>query len=290
MKQFGELLENVNLKKYNTYKIGGIAKYLIKPYDIINLISLIDYLNINNLKYFILGRGSNVILPDEDYEGVVILLEKLNNIEFINDYVIVESGCNLNMFVNTIINKNLSGLENLYGIPGTIGGAIVQNAGCYGTTISDYLESVTYLENGKVYELKKDECNFNYRNSLFKNDKNKIILSSKFKLKSGNKDEMMEFIKDNMLKRKNNQPLEYPNAGSVFRNPLNNSAGKLIEDSNLKGYNINGAYISDKHANFIINKNNATSKDIKELIEYIKNTIKKNNDIELILEQEIIKY
>lgn len=290
MKDFGEVITNVNLKDYNTYKIGGKAKYLIKPYNIDKLKSLIDYLKENNIKYFVLGRGSNVILPDEDYDGVVILLEKINNINISNNNVLVEAGCSLNMFINTLINNSLSGLENLYGIPGTIGGAIVQNAGCYGSTISDYIESVTYLENGMFNEVTKDECQFNYRSSIFKNNKNKIIISCKFKLKVDNKNEMLEIIKSNMIKRKNNQPLEYPNAGSVFRNLDDISAGKLIEDNNLKGYNINGAYISNKHANFIINKSNATSKDIKDLINYIKETVKKNNNIELILEQEIIKY
>ena len=290
MNKYGEVINNANLKDYNTYKIGGIAKYLVKPNSVENLKELINYLKENNIKYFILGKGSNVILPDENYDGVVIILEKLNNIEINNNIVTVESGCSLNKLINTLINNNLSGLENLYGIPGTIGGSIIQNAGCLGTTISDYLESVTYLENNKINEIKKEECNFSYRNSLFKNDKNKIIISTKFKLNNGNKDEMMEIVKTNMLNRKNKQPLEYPNAGSVFKNPENTSAGKLIEDNNLKGYNVFGAYVSEKHANFIINKDNATSKDIIELINKIQKIVKNNNKIELILEQEIIKY
>ena len=290
MNKYGEVINNANLKDYNTYKIGGIAKYLVKPNSVENLKELINYLKENNIKYFILGKGSNVILPDENYDGVVIILEKLNNIEINNNIVTVESGCSLNKLINTLINNNLSGLENLYGIPGTIGGSIIQNAGCLGTTISDYLESVTYLEKNKINEIKKEECNFSYRNSLFKNDKNKIIISTKFKLNNGNKDEMMEIVKTNMLNRKNKQPLEYPNAGSVFKNPENTSAGKLIDDNNLKGYNVFGAYVSEKHANFIINKDNATSKDIIELINKIQKIVKNNNKIELILEQEIIKY
>ena len=290
MKQYGEILENVSLKNYNTYKIGGNAKYLVKPFDINSLKELIKYLKNNNYNYIIIGKGSNIIIPDEDYNGVVILLDKLNNIKYEKDYVFVESGCSLNIFINNLINNNFKGLENLYGIPGTLGGAIVQNAGCYGNTISDFLISVTYLENDTIKEITKDDCDFDYRTSIFKKNKEKIILSSKFKLKKGNKKDMLDILKSNMIKRKNNQPLEYPNAGSVFRNPLNLSAGKLIEENNLKGYNINGAYISEKHANFIINKNNATSKDIIELIKYIQYTIYKNNKIELILEQEIIKY
>lgn len=290
MEQYGEVLRNVNLKNYNTYKIGGNAKYLIKPFNIEKLKELINYLNNNSYKYFILGKGSNIILPDEDYDGIVILLDKIKHIRYEGDFISVESGCNLNVFINDLINNNYSGLENLYGIPGTIGGAIVQNAGCYGSTISDNLVNVTYLLNNKIFEIKKEDCNFSYRDSIFKNNKNIIILKCVFKLNKSDKEYMLKIIKNNMKKRNSTQPLEYPNAGSVFRNPESLSAGKLIEDNNLKGYNINGAYVSEKHANFIINKNNATSKDIKDLIKYIKDTIYKNEKIELILEQEIIKY
>lgn len=290
MKEFGEVLENVDLKKYNTYRIGGKARYLIKPYNIESLELLINYLNNNNIKYLVIGNGSNIILPDEDYDGVIILLSNLNKCIINKDEVYVEAGEMLNVFVMNIVNNNLGGIENLCGIPGTLGGAIVQNAGCYGTNISDKLISVSYLENGKVFEIKNSECNFSYRDSIFKSNKNKIILSAKFKFNFKNKEEMLSIIKENNQKRKNSQPLEYPNAGSVFRNPVNLSSGKLIDEAGLKGYNINDAYVSIKHANFIINRGNATSKDIIDLINYIKKVILEKYNIELILEQEIIKY
>lgn len=291
MKEYGTLLENVSLKDYNTYKIGGKTKYLIKPYDINSLIKLIDYLKKNKINYLIIGKGSNIILPDEDFNGVVIILENLNNIIINNNNVIVESGCTLNSFINKIIDNNLGGLENLYGIPGTIGGAILQNAGCNGNVISDYLESVTYLEDGNIYTINKNECEFNYRSSIFKHNKNKIILSCKFNLELKDKEEMKSIIKNNLIKRKNSQPLEYPNAGSVFKNPKENIyAGKLIEDERLKGKNISDAYVSEKHANFIVNKGNAKSKDIIDLINLIKKIIKEKYNIELELEQEIIKF
>lgn len=290
MKEFGEVLENVDLKKYNTYRIGGKARYLIKPYNIESLELLINYLNNNNIKYLVIGNGSNIILPDEDYDGVIILLSNLNKCIINKDEVYIEAGEMLNVFVMNIVNNNLGGIENLCGIPGTLGGAIVQNAGCYGTNISDKLISVSYLENGKIFEIKNSECNFSYRDSIFKSNKNKIILSAKFKFDFKNKDEMLSIIKENNQRRKNGQPLEYSNAGSVFRNPINLSSGKLIDEAGLKGYNINDAYISSKHANFIINKGNATSKDIIDLINYIKKVILEKYNIELILEQEIIKY
>lgn len=290
MKEYGILKENVFLKNYNTYKIGGKVKYLIKPYDINNLILLLDYLKTNKINYFIIGKGSNIILPDQDYNGAIILLDNLNKISIKDNYVNVESGISLNNFILKLVNENLKGLENLCGIPGTVGGAIVQNAGCYNSTISDHLESVTYLEKGIIKTIEKDKCNFKYRNSIFKKNKNLIVLSCTFKLEKGYKEEMLSIIKEHNLKRKNTQPLLYPNAGSVFKNPINNSAGKLIDELGLKNYHINDAYISEKHANFIINKGNAKSKDIIDLIKYIKKEVKNKYDIDLELEQEIIKY
>ncbi len=290
MNEFGEVLENVDLKDYNTYKIGGKSKYIVKPYNVEKLINLINYCKENKIKYFILGKGSNVILPDEDYNGVVILLVNLKKYNIKDNIVTVESGISLNNFIINLINNNLGGLENLIGIPGTLGGAIVQNAGCYGTNISDYLESVTYLENNEIKTINKLECKFGYRDSIFKSNKEKIILSATFKLNYKDKSDMLNIVKENNLKRKNSQPLEYPNAGSVFRNPEYMAAGKLIDDLGLKNYHVNDAYVSNKHANFIVNKGNASSKDIIDLINYIKLEIKKKYNIELILEQEIIKY
>ncbi len=290
MNLYGEVLENVSLKDYNTYKIGGKTRYLVKPYNIDSLKELLIYIKNNNLKYIIIGNGSNIILPDSDYDGVVILLSKLNEIKIYENTVKAFCGVSLTYFVNELVKNNLGGLESLSGIPGTLGGAIVNNAGCYGQTISDKLDNVTYLENGEIKTINKEECNFSYRDSIFKKNKNFIILSAKFKLDYKNKEEMLNFIKKNMIKRNTSQPLNYPNAGSVFRNPTGYSAGKLIEDAGLKNYHINGAYVSDKHANFIINKDNASSEDIIELIEYIQKEISEKYNIKLKLEQEIIKY
>lgn len=290
MKEFGTVLENVSLKDYNTYKIGGNAKYIVKPSSVDNLINLIEYLKKENINFLVIGKGSNIILPDEDFDGVLILLDNLNKYVIKDSVVEVEAGIVLGTFIMNLVNNNLGGLEKLCGIPGTLGGAIVGNAGCYGGLISDYLVSVTYLENGTIKTISKNDCNFSYRNSIFKRDKNKIILSCKFELNKSNKGDMLEVIKENTLKRKNSQPLEYPNAGSVFRNPEGVAAGKLIEDLGLKDYNINGAYVSNKHANFIINKANAESKDIVTLIEFIQEKVEKEYGIKLILEQEIIKY
>ena len=290
MDTYGEVLNNVSLKEYNTYKIGGKAKYVIKPYDVNNLIELIKYLEDIDLHYIILGSGSNVILPDENFDGALVLLNNLNNIKIDNNTVIVEAGINLNGFITNMINNNFCGLEDLYGIPGTLGGAINGNAGCHGSEISDHLISVTYLENGIIKKITKKECGFSYRNSIFKNDNKKIIMSAEFMFENGDKENMNTIIKHHQKQRLESQPLNYPNAGSVFKNPEGTYAGKLIEELGLKNYHINDAYISEKHANFIVNKGNATSKDIINLIKYIKEQVKEKYNIGVELEQRIIKY
>lgn len=288
MDSYGEILFNQDLKNYNTYKIGGKCKRVIKVNDITSLVNLLE--EIKEEKYLILGKGSNVILPDEDYDGTIILLDKINEIKIDKSIVYVGAGCTLGNFINKLVSKELKGLENLFGIPGTVGAGIVGNVGCYGTTISDYLSSVSYIENGELKKLDKDDCYFDYRTSIFKKTKNKIIVGAEFVLEKGNKLEMEKIIKNNLNKRKETQPLEFPNAGSVYRNPIGYYAGAIIDANNLKGYHINDAYVSEKHANFIINKGNATSKDIKELIKYIKDKVYENDKIELELEQEIIEY
>ena len=195
----------------------------------------------------------------------------------------------INKLALEISKLGYKGLEWASGIPGTIGGCIYNNAGCYGSEISDNLISVTILNDNRVYDLTKDELHFSYRNSLLKGSNKFIILKAKFQLEKGDSKELLELIKERTIKRKESQPLEYPSCGSVFRNPEGNIAGKLIDESNLKGKTVGGATISEKHANFIINKDNATPKDIISLIDIVKKTIKKNYNIDLVLEQEIIK-
>ena len=294
LNDYGQVIENANLKNYNTYKIDTNSKYLIMPDSIDKLISLIKYLNDNDIKYIVLGNGSNVILPDNYYNGVIICLKKLDKIIITDDIIDVEAGVMLPKLVIETVNNNLKGLEWAYGIPGTIGGSIYGNAGAYLSEIMEFVISVKVMDkNGNIKELNKDDIKYDYRTTSFKEDINKeyIILSAKLKLSHGNKEESLNLIEDRKQRRLASQPLDYPSAGSVFRNPSKElPAGKLIEDVNLKGYRIGGAEISSKHANFIINVENAKANDIKELIKLIKEKIKENNDIELKCEQEIIEW
>lgn len=285
-----EILENICMSNYTSYKTGGIAKYLVYPNTIESLIELIKYIKNNNIKYFILGNGTNIIFTDDFYDGVVINLKKLNNLLVSKNTICVSSGYSLQKLVGITVEKNLSGLEFAAGIPGTVGGAIYMNAGAYGSAMADIIDEVTYLENDEIKTKKREELEFGYRESCFKNNKNIIILSTKIKLKPSNKKEIQDTIKEYTEKRIKTQPLEYPTAGSVFKNPDNISAGALIEHKlNLKGHNVNDAYISTKHANFIINKGNAKSEDIIRLIKEIQREALEKEGINLELEQEIIK-
>lgn len=285
-KEFGEVFENYDLVNNNTYKVHSICNYYIIVDDVIKLTNLINYLNNQNIKYFVIGNGSNVILPSI-YDGVVIKL-KFNSIEYLDNKVIVGSSYMLNKLAYETINNGLSGLEWASGIPGTIGASIYGNAGAYKDEISNYVEEIEVLENNKIKIIKKSDITFSYRNTSLRK-RNLIILKATLILKQGNKEESLNLVKERLERRSATQPLDYPSAGSVFRNPEGLFAGKLIEDLNLKGKMVGDAKISEKHANFIINNGNATGEDIQKLIVLIMNEVKKEYQIDLILEQEIIK-
>lgn len=290
MKEYGEVKEFVDLKKYNTYGIGGISKYLVMPEDIDDLSSLIKYLNKEGIPWYVLGGGSNVILPDEDFDGAIIKLDKLNRVVIDNDIIIAESGVSLGMFVNTLLDHGFVNYAHLMGIPGTLGGAIVGNAGAYNVSIFDYLISVSIIDaDGNKKILNKEDIKYDYRYTEFKG-KNSIVVAASFKGIYGDVAFAREQIQLNLEKRRNTQPLEYKNAGSVFKNPPEYSAGYLIDHAGLKGLTVGGAKVSEKHANFIINYDNATSRDIIKLIGIIKNTVEDKFNIELNLEQVIVKW
>ena len=286
----GKLILNTSLKNYNTYKVEATAKYIFYPYNVENLIKMLEYIKENNISYKILGKGSNLIFNFDVYEGILIKLDELNQVTIEDDTITVESGYPLIKLAMEVSNLGLTGLEFATGIPGTIGGAVYMNAGAYKSDMSNVIEDVTYLTPElEIKTVKNEELNFGYRTSFFKENKDNVILKTTLKLSKGDKEEILKSIQERATKRKESQPLEYPSAGSVFRNPEGDFAGRLIEEQGFKGKNINGAEVSTKHANFIINTDNCSGKDIVELINEIKETIKKEYDIDLILEQEIIE-
>lgn len=300
MKNFILELEKLNLEKIEkdislstltTYKTGGIAKLVVYPNNINNLKQMLKLIHKYNIKYFILGKGSNTLFSDKEFNGVIIKLDKLNNFKIKQTEIYVESGMILSKLVQASVKNELTGLEFAIGIPGTIGGAIYMNAGAYGNNMSNIVKSVIVLnEKFQIKEIPLEKLKFDYRYSIFQANKNLICVAANIKLEHGNHDEIASKIKENLLKRKNSQPLEYPSAGSVFRNPEGNYAGKIIEELGLKGKNIGGAEISTKHANFIINKNNASSSDILNLIKLVQKEVKDKYKIDLKLEQQLVNW
>lgn len=287
----GKIEKDILLSTLTTYKTGGVAKLVVYPNNINNLKQLLKLINKYNINYFILGKGSNTLFSDNEFNGAIIKLDKLNNFEIKQNEIYVESGMILSKLVQESVKNNLTGLEFAIGIPGTIGGAIYMNAGSYGSNMSNIITSVIVLnEKIQIEEIPLEKLKFDYRYSIFQANKNLICIAANIKLEFGDHDEIASKVKENLLKRKNSQPLEYPSAGSVFRNPEGNYAGKIIEELGLKGKNIGGAEISTKHANFIINKNNASSSDILNLIKLVQKEAKDKYKIDLKLEQQLVNW
>lgn len=288
MNEYGIVYENVDLKKYTTLGVGGIAKYLIEVTSEKNLVSLIKYLRENNLKYYILGNGSNVILDDSFFDGVIIRVNKLNKIEVNEDVVTASCGVKLGFLNNVALQNGLVSLYFASLIPGEVGSSVMGNAGCYNHSLMEYVQSVKVLtKEGNVTNISKSEIKYGYRYTSLKGN---IILSVTFKLEKGDPLETLKLIKENNDKRLATQPLDTKNVGSIFKNPEGYSAGKLIDDLGLKGYHIGDAYVSDKHANFIVNKGNATYLDVLNLISYIKLNVFENYKISLEVEPKIISW
>lgn len=286
----GDIKENVSLKTLTTLKVGGISKYVFYPKNVTSLKKALTLFKENNINYKIFGNGSNIIPSDKIYDGVIIKLSSLNNLKINDEVIEVEAGYSLMKLAKEVIKLGLSGLEWANGIPGTIGGAVYMNAGAYKQDMSFVLEKITALdENMNIVTLNKDELDFSYRHSRLM-EENLICLSAILKLEKKDISLIEEVVNKRKEKRMETQPLEYPSAGSVFRNPFNDFAGRLVEECNLKGKQIGGAMISLKHANFIINKDNATGKDVLDLINLAKKEVKEKFNIELKQEQELFNF
>lgn len=286
----GDIKENVSLKTLTTLKVGGISKYVFYPKNVTSLKKALTLFKENNINYKIFGNGSNIIPSDKIYDGVIIKLSSLNNLKINDEVIEVEAGYSLMKLAKEVIKLGLSGLEWANGIPGTIGGAVYMNAGAYKQDMSFVLEKITALdENMNIVTLNKDELDFSYRHSRLM-EENLICLSATLKLEKKDISLIEEVVNKRKEKRMETQPLEYPSAGSVFRNPFNDFAGRLVEECNLKGKQIGEAMISLKHANFIINKDNATGKDVLDLINLAKKEVKEKFNIELKQEQELFNF
>jgi UDP-N-acetylmuramate dehydrogenase len=284
----GNIIVDELMAKHTWMKVGGPADFYIEPADKNDLIALLDYFRTHHYAWMILGRGSNVLVSDGGIRGAVINIEHtLPNIRIEGGLVIAEAGARLTKFVDFCIQNELAGVEMLAGIPGTVGGAVVMNAGAHGGEITDYLISVEAIRDGKLQLIPKENGSFAYRRSGFPGD---VVLGASFKLPRGNKEQLSAQRHKLILHRNETQPLEFPNLGSIFKNPTNTFAAKLIEQAGLKGKHVGDAQISEKHANFIVNLGNAKAMDVLKLIDLVKRTVYQNSGLTLELEVKMVGF
>lgn len=288
--QIGKVLEFEPLANHTTMKIGGPADLFIEPSSVENIEKAMQIIKANNLPWRAVGRGSNLLVSDEGIEGVVLKIGKgLDHVAINGTEVKAGAGVSLVSLSVQISKKGYAGLEFASGIPGSVGGAVYMNAGAHGSDMSDILKKAYVLfEDGRLAWLSKEEMEFSYRTSLLQKKKPGIVLEAIFQLKEGNRTEIVQKMQNNKDYRKDTQPYNLPCAGSIFRNPLPNHAGQLVEDAGLKGHSIGGAQISPMHGNFIVNTGDGSAADVLALIQHAKDTVYSQFEIELETEVEII--
>ncbi|WP_446897876.1 UDP-N-acetylmuramate dehydrogenase [Clostridium sp. LBM24168] len=276
------------MKDHTSFRVGGPADILITPKNSEQVLTVLKICNDKSVPYYIMGKGSNLLVKDGGIRGVVIKLTELNSIEVQNQKLIVGSGTSLKDVSQAALDNNLTGFEFACGIPGSVGGAVAMNAGAYNGEVSNIIDSVIVIDNYvKIRSLNLKQLELGYRmSSILKYGY--TVLKVVFKLEKGDHDKIYDRIENLNRRRKEKQPLEYPSAGSTFKRPEGYFAAKLIEDSGLKGKSVGGAQVSEKHSGFIINKGNATSKDILDLIKIVQMTVKEKFNVDLYTEVRII--
>ncbi|MDQ0155921.1 UDP-N-acetylmuramate dehydrogenase [Robertmurraya andreesenii] len=286
----GNVKENERLANHTTIKIGGPADIFVEPSSVENLQKTMELIRQYNVPWRAIGRGSNLLVSDRGIEGIVIKLGSgLDQFELNGTELTVDSGYSLVALATSISKKGLSGLEFASGIPGSVGGAVYMNAGAHGSDISRILSKALVLfENGELEWLSNDEMEFSYRTSVLQKKRPGVVVRAVFQLTEGDRESIQAEMKKNKDYRKVTQPWNLPCAGSIFRNPLPNYAGQLIEEAGLKGYSIGGAKISEMHGNFIVNNGGATAEDVLNLIQFVKDKIYESKQIKMETEVEII--
>lgn len=276
------------MKNHTSFKVGGPVDILVNPENYQQVLNIIKLCKENNVPYYIIGNGTNLLVKDGGIRGLVIKICKLNEITLEGDRIIAKSGALLKDVSDLALEQSLTGFEFACGIPGSIGGAVAMNAGAYNGEISNVIESAKIIDNdGNIRVLNKDELELGYRmSSILKYGY--TVIEVTFKLQKGEQKKIQDRIEDLSKRRSEKQPLEYPSAGSTFKRPEGYFAAKLIEDSGLKGFNVGDAEVSEKHSGFIINKGDATAKDILDLIKLVQNKVKENFDVDLFTEVRIM--
>ncbi|WP_156290273.1 UDP-N-acetylmuramate dehydrogenase [Oceanobacillus salinisoli] len=279
---------NEQLRNHTYTKLGGEADFYVTPDTYEEVQGIVKLANKENTSFTLLGNGSNLIVKDGGIRGIVLNLQKLNEIKTDENMIVAQSGARIIDVSREALKERLTGLEFACGIPGSVGGALYMNAGAYGGEIKDVLTSaVVVTREGELLTLAANELDLAYRKSNIP-DKGYIVLEAEFSLKNGNYEEIKALMDDLTLRRESKQPLEYPSCGSVFKRPPGYFAGKLIQDSNLQGKQIGGAQVSLKHAGFIVNIDNATANEYIDLIHFVQKTVKEKFDVTLEREVRII--
>lgn len=279
------------LKNHTTFGIGGKCKALIEPKCVDDIIDVIKICKENNLKFFVIGNGSNLLVSDSGYDGVIIKLKKeFSDICVNSENVIAKSGAKLSEIFKFTLENSLTGFEFASGIPGTVGGAVFMNAGAYGFEMKDVVKEVEVIDvdNLNVINLNIEDLDFGYRKSVIQY-KNFIVTKVILKLEHGDKEKIKSLYEELSEKRNSKQPMDFKSAGSTFKRPNGYFAAKLIEDSGLKGFSVNDAQISTKHAGFVINRKNASCKDVLNLVEHVKKIVFEKFSVKLEMEVKILK-
>lgn len=281
---------NSPMSKYTTFKVGGPADFVISPHTVEQIKDSIEICNKYSLKYYVIGNGSNIIVRDSGFKGVIIKLHKnFCEVNIEQQSFTAQAGASLSALAKMAFEHSLTGLEFAAGIPGTLGGAVTMNAGAYGREMCDVLVNAKILdEQGQIITLSSEELELGYRTSIFAKHKY-ILLESTIRLEDGNQQKIKSVMDDLMSRRREKQPLEYPSAGSTFKRPEGFFAGKLIMDSGLAGYRIGDACVSPKHCGFVINLGNATAEDILQLITYVKEKVYEQFHVELETEVKLLE-
>lgn len=297
--RIGALLENIAgvgnvkleepMKNHTSFKLGGAADVLVTPENTAQIMEILEACKREGIPFFIMGNGTNLIVRDKGIRGVVVkLFDRFSKYDFKEDSIEAEAGILLSKLANIALKLELTGLEFAGGIPGTLGGAVAMNAGAYGGEMKDVVAVTEYIDaQGEIKTLAGSGHSFGYRTSLIQKEGG-IVLKSRLKLKKGVKQDIEALMEDYSGRRKDKQPLNMPSAGSVFKRPEGYFAGKLIEDSGLKGFRIGGAEISSLHSGFIVNAGGATAGDVTALIQHVQNEVKKKFDVHLQTEVKIV--
>ena len=286
LKQHGDYSSERCFSQLTTLKMGGRIAHFVAPYNKEDLLCILEYLHNENIEYKIIGNGSNLICGSSFYDGVVISLMNLNSYRLDGDILTADAGVRVPYLAQIMARNGMSGLEFASGIPGTVGGLVFMNAGAYKGEIADILIDADILKDGNIVTMTNKEMDFSYRYSIIRSHPDWTILSCRFKMTKGVAQEIIALMDERFGRRKSSQPLEYPSAGSTFRNPESLAAWKLIDGIGYRGIRHNGIQVSQKHSNFLINTGSGTAEDYLALVEEIQNKVYETYGIELHMEAE----